>query len=113
MDRTPPASRPRAACPDTAHPLPPQPRCLPGRLGTASLPASFADLVFLAVASGSVTRTAPACLRLRITTPVSHQVLLFCVRLFCQLRPAAARLLPILKVLPRATPSSACRKAFC
>src|SRR5829696_1763694 len=44
MDRTPPASRPPAACPDPAHPLPPQPGCLPGRLGTASVPASFADL---------------------------------------------------------------------
>src|SRR4051794_12760193 len=47
MDRTPPASRRPAAGPDPAHPLPPQPGCLPGRLGTASVPASFADLVFL------------------------------------------------------------------
>src|SRR3954453_3285369 len=45
MDRTPPASRRPAAGPDPAHPLPPQPGCLPGRLGTASVPASFADLV--------------------------------------------------------------------
>src|SRR5215210_3915871 len=44
MDRTPPASRPPAACPDPAHPLPPQPGCLPGRPGTASVPVSFADL---------------------------------------------------------------------
>src|SRR5215207_8585687 len=44
MDRTPPASRPPAACPDPAHPLPAQPGCLPGRLGTASVPVSFADL---------------------------------------------------------------------
>src|SRR5215210_8232613 len=44
MDRTPPASRLPAACPNTAHPLPPQPGCLPGRLGTTSVPVSFADL---------------------------------------------------------------------
>src|SRR3954454_20540155 len=44
MDPTPPASRPPAACPDPGHPLPPQPGCLPGRLGTASVPVSFADL---------------------------------------------------------------------
>src|SRR3954465_3969612 len=44
MDRTPPASRRPAAGPDPAHPLPPQPGCLPGRLGTASVPASFAGL---------------------------------------------------------------------
>src|SRR3954452_16624670 len=53
MDRTPPASRSPAACPNTAHPLPPQPGCLPGRLGTASVPASFADLVFLTAARSS------------------------------------------------------------
>src|SRR3954465_4323428 len=41
------------------------------------------DQLFLAAASGSLTRTTP-CLRLRIATPVSHQV-----RLFCQLSPAA------------------------
>src|SRR3954447_10148357 len=41
--------------------------------------------LFLAIASGSLTRTTP-CLRLRITTPVSHQV-----RLFCQLRPPACK----------------------
>src|ERR1041384_1184888 len=44
MDRTPPASRPPPACPDLAHPLPPQPRGLPRCLGTASAPVSFADL---------------------------------------------------------------------
>src|SRR5689334_7999553 len=44
MDRTPPASRPLPAGPDPAHPLPPQPGCLPRCLGTASVPASFADL---------------------------------------------------------------------
>jgi hypothetical protein len=43
------------------------------------------DQLFLAAASGSLTRTTP-CLRVRITTPVSHQV-----RLFCQLRPASCR----------------------
>src|SRR5689334_24526789 len=44
MDRTPPASRPLPAGPDPAHPLPPQPGCLPRCLGTASVPVSFADL---------------------------------------------------------------------
>src|SRR4029079_17527855 len=43
------------------------------------------DQFCLASASGSRTLTTP-CLRLRITTPVSHQV-----RLFCQLSPAACR----------------------
>src|SRR3954470_6132585 len=41
------------------------------------------DQLFLAVVSGSLTRTTP-CLRLRIATPGSHQV-----RLFCQLRPGS------------------------
>src|SRR3954465_2250591 len=53
MDRTPPASRPPAAGPDLAHPLPPQPRGLPRCLGTASAPVSFADLVFLSAYCGS------------------------------------------------------------
>src|SRR3954447_25748157 len=66
------------------------------------------DQLFLALASGSLTRTAPACLRLRITTPVSHQV-----RLFCQLRPASCRLRQIVKVLTWGSPSGAWRKAFC
>src|SRR3954470_1007498 len=44
MERTPPASRPPPGCPDPAHPLPAQPGCLPGCLGTASVPVSFADL---------------------------------------------------------------------
>src|SRR5213592_3697765 len=44
MDRTPPASRSPPACPDLAHPLPPQPGCLPGGSRTSGLPASFADL---------------------------------------------------------------------
>src|SRR3954467_3469960 len=37
------------------------------------------DQLFLAVVSGSLTRTTP-CLRLRIATPVSHQVRLFLQR---------------------------------
>src|SRR6185503_182487 len=65
------------------------------------------DQLFLAKASGSLTRTTP-CLRLRITTPVSHQV-----RLFCQLRPASCRVRQIVNVLTRGSPSSAWRKAFC
>ena len=52
------------------------------------------DQLFFAAASGSLTRTAPACLRLRITTPVSHQV-----RLFCQLRPASCSVRQIVNVL--------------
>src|SRR5215213_8055121 len=51
------------------------------------------DQLFWARASGSRTRTTP-CLRLRITTPVSHQV-----RLFCQLRPLACSVRPIVNVL--------------
>src|SRR3954447_22666013 len=66
------------------------------------------DQLFLAVASGSLTRTAPACLRRRIATPVSHQV-----RLFCQLNPASCRVRQIVNVLTRGSPSGAWRKAFC
>src|SRR5215203_1599307 len=65
------------------------------------------DQLFLAAASGSLTRTTP-CLRLRITTPVSHQV-----RLFCQLRPASCRVRQIVNVLTFGSPSGALRKAFC
>src|SRR5215210_7633353 len=52
------------------------------------------DQLFFAAASGSLTRTAPTCLRLRITTPVSHQV-----RLFCQLKPPSCRVRQIVNVL--------------
>src|SRR5687768_18136510 len=65
------------------------------------------DQLFWAAASGSLTRTAPTCLRWRITTPVSHQV-----RLFCQLRPASCRVRQIVSVLTRGSPSGAWRKAF-
>src|SRR3954471_12043676 len=65
------------------------------------------DQLFFAAASGSRTRTTP-CLRWRITTPVSHQV-----RLFCQLRPASCSVRPIVNVLTRGSPSGALRKAFC
>ena len=44
-------------------------------------------------ASGSVTMAVP-CLRLRATTPVSHQV-----RFFCQARPEAWSARPIVYVL--------------
>src|SRR3982750_707734 len=77
-----------------------EPKLRPQRVG-------LLDRLFLARASGSRTRTTP-CLRLRITTPVSHQV-----RLFCQLRPASCRVRQIVNVLTRGSPSSACRKAFC
>src|SRR3954454_21883065 len=63
--------------------------------------------LFLAVVSGSLARTTP-CVRLRITTPVSHQV-----RLFCQLRPPPCRVRQIVNVLTRGSPSGAWRKAFC
>src|SRR3954451_20731716 len=66
------------------------------------------DQLFLARASGSLTRTAPTCLRLRITTPVSHQV-----RLFCQLRPPACKVRQSVNVLTRGSPSGAWRKALC
>ena len=46
---------------------------------------SLLDQLFFAAASGLRTRTRP-CLRWRITTPVSHQV-----RLFCQLSPTSCR----------------------
>src|SRR3954469_17403779 len=65
------------------------------------------DQLFLAIASGSRTRTTP-CLRFRITTPVSHQV-----RLFCQLRPPACKVRQIVNVLTRGSPSGAWRKARC
>src|SRR3954465_15501653 len=65
------------------------------------------DQPLFTAASGSLTRTTP-CLRLRITTPVSHQV-----RLFCQLRPASCRVRQIVKVLTVGSPSGAWRKAFC
>src|SRR4029079_13419911 len=65
------------------------------------------DQLFLARASGSLTRTTP-CLRRRIATPVWHQV-----RLFCQLNPASCRVRQIVNVLTRGSPSGAWRKAFC
>src|ERR1700750_1595631 len=48
------------------------------------------DQPLFTTASGSVTLTRPPCLRLRTTTPVSHQV-----RLFCQPKPAACKVRPI------------------
>jgi hypothetical protein len=55
-----------------------EPKLRPQRVG-------LLDQLFLAIASGSLTRTTP-CLRWRITTPVSHQV-----RLVCPLRPPACK----------------------
>src|SRR3954452_15096368 len=77
-----------------------EPKLRPQRVG-------LLDQLFLAKASGSRTRTTP-CLRWRITTPVSHQV-----RLFCQLRPPACKVRQIGNVLTRGSPSGAWRKAFC
>src|SRR3954469_10651723 len=65
------------------------------------------DQPLFTAASGSLTRTMP-CLRLRIATPVSHQV-----RLFCQLRPAACKARQIVNVLTSGSPSGAWRKALC
>ena len=48
------------------------------------------DQPLFAAASGSVMVTRPSRLRWRTTTPVAHQV-----RLFCQLKPAACRVRPI------------------
>jgi hypothetical protein len=63
----------------------------PHRQAKAStLRVSPLDQPLFAAASGSVTLTKPSCLRLRTTTPVSHQV-----RLFCQPKPAACRIRPI------------------
>src|SRR5947209_18598357 len=64
------------------------------------------DQPLFAAASGSVTLTRPSCFRLRTTTPVSHQV-----RLFCQPKPAACRMRPIVSVLTPGRPSSARRRA--
>src|ERR1043166_10049433 len=75
------------------------------KLGTERV--SLLDQLFLARASGSLTRTTP-CLRRRIATPVSHQV-----RLFCPLNPASCRVRQIVKVLTRGSPSGAWRKAPC
>src|SRR3954471_10950246 len=47
------------------------------------------DQPLFTAASGSLTRTTP-CLRVRITTPVSHQV-----RPFCQLSTTVASMLPV------------------
>src|SRR3954449_9557886 len=77
-----------------------EPKLRPQRVG-------LLDQLFWAIASGSLTRTTPG-LRVRITTPVSHQV-----RLFCQLRPPACKVRPIVNVLTRGSPSGAWRKAFC
>src|SRR5215217_7556768 len=68
---------------------------------------SLLDQPFLAIASGSLTLTTP-CLRWRITTPVSHQV-----RLFCQLSPASCSVRQIVNVLTWGSPSGAWRKALC
>src|SRR3712207_171591 len=59
------------------------------------------DQPLLAAASGSVTVTGPACLRLRTTTPVSHQL-----RPFCQVKPAVCSARPIVWVLTAGRPSS-------
>src|SRR5215207_6291252 len=63
-----------------------EPKLRPQRVG-------LLNQLFLAIVSGSLTRTTP-CLRGRITTPVSHQV-----RLFCQLSPASCRVRQIVNVL--------------
>src|SRR3954470_23665277 len=72
-----------------------------------ALRVSLLDQLFLTAASGSLTHATP-CLRLRIPTPVSHQV-----RLFCQLCPASCRVRQIVNVLTWGSPSGAWRKAFC
>src|SRR5918998_209432 len=65
------------------------------------------DQLFLAGASGSLTRTRPD-LRRRSAAPVPHQV-----RLFCQLRPASCRVRAMVNRLTRGRPSGAWRSAFC
>src|SRR5215207_154934 len=63
-----------------------EPKLRPQRVG-------LLNQLFLAIVSGSLTLTTP-CLRRRLTTPVSHQV-----RLFCQLRPASCSVRQIVNVL--------------
>src|SRR4051794_7649047 len=65
------------------------------------------DQPLFTAASGSTIVTVP-CLRRRVTTPVWHQV-----RLFCQLRPASCSVRQIVYVLTWGSPSSACRKVLC
>src|SRR6185369_8674830 len=60
---------------------------------TSTLRVSPLDQPLFAAAFGSVTLTKPSGFRLRTTTPVSHQV-----RLFCQPKPAACRIRPIVSV---------------
>src|SRR3569623_1777024 len=62
------------------------------------------DQPLFAAASGSMTVTRPPCLRLRTTTPASHQL-----RPFCQLKPAACCVRPFVSVLMPGRPSSARR----
>ena len=76
-----------------------EPKLRPQRVG-------LLNQLFLARASGSLTRTTP-CLRRRVATPVWHQV-----RLFCQLSPAACSVRQIVDVLTSGSPSSAWRKAL-
>src|SRR3954465_4695573 len=64
------------------------------------------DQPLFTAASGSTTVTVP-CLRRRVTTPVWHQV-----RLFCQLRPASCSVRQIVYGLTVGSPSSACRKVL-
>src|ERR1700750_1826962 len=79
----------------------------PNRQAKASaLPVGPLDQPLFAAASGSVTQTRPPCLRLRTTTPVSHQV-----RLFCQSKPPACKVRPIVSVLMPGRPSGAWRNA--
>src|SRR4051794_39771823 len=56
------------------------------------------DQPLFTAASGSTSVTVP-CLRRRVTTPVWHQV-----RLFCQLRPASCSVRQIVNVLTRGSP---------
>src|SRR5829696_2156907 len=65
------------------------------------------DQPLFTAASGSTRVTVP-CLRWRLTTPVSHQV-----RLFCQLSPASCSVRQIVNVLTWGSPSGAWRKALC
>ena len=64
------------------------------------------DQPLFTILSGSTRVTVP-CLRRRMTTPVWHQV-----RLFCQLSPAACRVRQIVSVLTCGSPSGAWRKAL-
>src|SRR6266511_253568 len=78
-----------------------------GQAHAFSLGVGLLDQAFFALASGSCTLTSPR-LRLRMATPVWHQV-----RSFCQVMPASCSTAQIVYVLTFGKPSGARRSARC